>query len=201
MEINFSELSPAQAYFVMTQSIIPRPIAWVLSENQNQTFNLAPYSFFNAISSDPPLLMFSAGKRSEGTDKDSLTNIQRSGQCVIHIATAEQINQVHQTGTALPPEQSEIDEYNIELTKFDGFALPRVKQAPIAFGCEFYKVDEIGNKPMSLVFVEIKQAYIDDAVASWVKEGRLKIDSQQLNPLARLGGLEYSSVGEVLQPD
>lgn len=195
-----ADLSPAKAYFLMTQTIIPRPIAWVLSENQNQTFNLAPYSFFNAISSDPPLLMFSAGKRREGSDKDSLTNIQRVGKCVIHIANSEQINQVHQTGTALPPEQSEIDEYNIELADFADFSLPRVKNAPVAFGCDLYQVDEIGNKPMSLVFVEIKQTYICDQVVSIMNDDKLKVDSQKLDPLARLGGLEYAALSDVMLP-
>lgn len=200
MQINMADLSPAKAYFLMTQTIIPRPIAWVLSENQNSSFNLAPYSFFNAISSDPPLLMFSAGKRREGSDKDSLTNIQRLGKCVIHIANSEQINQVHQTGTALPPEQSEIDEYDIALTEFAGFSLPRVKNAPVAFGCELYQVNEIGNKPMSLIFVEIKQTYICDQVVSITADEKLKIDTKQLDPLARLGGLEYAALADVILP-
>ncbi|WAJ70825.1 flavin reductase family protein [Catenovulum adriaticum] len=200
MQINMEDLSPAKAYFLMTQTIIPRPIAWVLSENQNQSFNLAPYSFFNAISSDPPLLMFSAGKRREGSDKDSLTNIQRAGKCVIHIANSNQINQVHQTGTALAPEQSEIDEYNIELTDFSEFSLPRIKNSPIAFGCELYQIDEIGNKPMSLVFVEIKQTYICEQMVSITQDDKLKVDSQKLDPLARLGGLEYSALSDVILP-
>ncbi|MCU4676759.1 flavin reductase family protein [Catenovulum sp. 2E275] len=200
MLINFSEISPTQAYFLMTQTILPRPIAWVLSENQNESFNLAPYSFFNAIGSEPPLLMYSAGKRRDGSHKDSLTNVLRTQKCVIHIASAEQINQVHQTGTDLPPGHSEIDEYNIKLTEFTGFTLPRLAHAPVAFGCELYKVDEIGDKPMSLVFAEIKQAYIrDDAVSQ--DGARLKIDSQKINPLARLGGMEYSAISDVLKPE
>ena len=76
MIINFSELKPTQIYKTMIQTVIPRPIAWTLTENENGTYNLAPFSYFNAIGSNPPMVSLSIGKRRDGRDKDTKRNIE-----------------------------------------------------------------------------------------------------------------------------
>ncbi|MET0093908.1 MAG: flavin reductase, partial [Sedimenticola sp.] len=75
MNIDLSEMPPGQVYFTMTQALIPRPIAWVLSENADGGHNLAPFSYFSAVSSEPPLVMLSIGRRPDGTPKDTAANI------------------------------------------------------------------------------------------------------------------------------
>ena len=72
MLINLKELSTPQVYFTMTQTVLPRPVAWILSENENESYNLAPFSYFNAVCSDPPLIMVSIGLQDDGRDKDTL---------------------------------------------------------------------------------------------------------------------------------
>ncbi len=74
--MDFSALPPPDCYRLMIQAVVPRPVAWVLSDNGDGSLNLAPFSFFTAISSDPPLLMFSAGKKPDGTPKDTLHNVE-----------------------------------------------------------------------------------------------------------------------------
>ena len=75
MHFDLSELSPNRVYYTMIQTLVPRPIAWVLTDNGNDSFNLAPFSYFNGVASDPPLLMISVGKKPDGTLKDTRTNI------------------------------------------------------------------------------------------------------------------------------
>ena len=197
MDIDFNDLSPAQVYRTMIQTLIPRPIAWVLSENKNQSFNLAPFSYFNAVSSDPPILMFSVGKREDGSAKDTRINIQTHKKFVIHIPSALQIDAVNASSASLPNEQSEVSEFNLETTKFAGSTLPRIVGCPVAYACELFEIMEIGNTPMAMILGKITAAYIDNEVLQ-VSSDKLLVDAEKLNPLGRLGGINYVSMGEVL---
>ena len=203
MILDFATLSATERYFAMVQSIIPRPIAWVLSDNgENRGFNLAPFSFFTGICSDPPLLMFSVGKKTTGAEtgniKDTAVNIQVRKHFVVHIANTQQLNLLNNSAATLDFGISELDAFNIQTTPFEGSPLPRVIDCPIAMSCTLYKIEEIGNSPQQLVFGEIKKLYVDDTLLTPNHSSRLQIDSQKLDPLVRLGGSFYGSLGELL---
>ncbi len=198
MYIDFSQLSANAAYFITTQTLIPRPIAWVLSEHEPGQFNIAPFSYFTSISSNPPLLLIAAGKKNDGSPKDTRANIERRGKFVIHIASMEQMQALNDSAETLPAEVSEVDKFNIELTDFDGFDLPRVKDCPIAFACDLYEIQEVGNTPQSLILGEIKQVYISDDCAEQDDKGRVKVHAPTVNPLGRLGSGEYCDIGEII---
>ena len=87
MNIQLNNMPSTAIYHLMTQTIIPRPIAWVLSNNSDDSLNLAPFSYFNAVCSDPPLCMLSMGKKPNGTTKDTVANLIEEAYCVVHIAT------------------------------------------------------------------------------------------------------------------
>ena len=97
MQIKLEELSTPQVYFTMIQSLLPRPIAWLLTENDNGSYNLAPFSYFNAVCSDPPLAIVSIGKQEDGRDKDSIRNIRERHEFVIHIASSDQLAALNQS--------------------------------------------------------------------------------------------------------
>lgn len=198
MYIDFDNLSTLQRYVTMTQSVLPRPIAWVLSDNGDNSHNLAPFSYFNAVCSDPPLLMFSAGHKPSSEKKDTVVNLAERKQCVIHIPHSEQAAAVTETSRTLEHGESELALVDLPLTEFEGFDLPRLRDCRLAFGCELYQIQEIGNGPQHLVFVEIKALYVSDEVATEDAKGRLKIDAQAVNPLARLGSTEYGVLGSTL---
>ncbi len=204
MQFNFKELSANQIYHTMIQTIIPRPIAWVLSENESGSFNLAPFSYFTAVASDPALLMFSVGKKldnnNQDINKDTLTNIQSRKDFVVHIAHAELVNELNASAANLDYGQSELDSSGLSTTPFSDFKLPRVSQAKIAFACSLYEIKEIGNKPMSLIFGEIQHAYICDSIIEQ-QDKRSKINANDLNPLARLGGNDYASITQAFTID
>ena len=89
MHIDLASLNPLEIYAAMTQTIVPRPVAWILTENENASFNLAPYSYFNAISSAPPMGIVSVTIAPDRDIKDTRHNLETRGDCVIHIAHKE----------------------------------------------------------------------------------------------------------------
>lgn len=193
MQFDFNEMTANQIYFTMIQTIIPRPIAWVLSENESSNFNLAPFSYFTAVASDPALLMFSVGKKLDDDNKDTLKNIQKRKEFVVHIASSDLVDDVNLSAANLEYGDSEIESIGLETTSMSGSKLPRLANAKIAMACSLYEIKEIGNKPMSLVFGEINQIYVCDSIISEQNE-RTLINADDLQPLVRLGGNDYASI-------
>lgn len=194
MILNFSDFSANQRYHLMTQTIIPRPIAWALTDSNNDSFNLAPFSYFTAVASAPPMLMLSVGKKPNGDSKDTLVNVINNKKMVIHIASECHADLVTNTSQTLAHGESELTQNNILTTEFEGFSLPRLAQCDIAYGCELYEIKELGDVPQSLIFVEVKQVYISDTVADIDDKQRITVHADRIKPLARLGGGEYATI-------
>ena len=199
MQIKLDELPTPQVYFTMTQTVLPRPIAWLLTENEDAGYNLAPFSYFNAVCSDPPLVVVSIGKQDDGRDKDTIRNIRERHEFVIHIASVDQLAALNQSSATLPPGESEVDASNLELTRVKGFRMPRLTDCKIAYFCERHDIQMIGSKKQqSLLFAEIKEIYVADDCAETLANGRLKVHADRVQPLSRLGASEYASFGEVM---
>ena len=199
MLINLEALSTPQVYFTMTQTVMPRPVAWVLSENENETYNLAPYSYFNAVNSDPPLVMFSVGVQDDGSLKDTLVNVQKRSEFVIHIASCDQLADLNQSSATLPPGESEITAGDLSLSAVERFRMPRLTDAKVAFMCSVFKIETIGNVNQHLVFAEVNSIYVADDCTETNDKGRLQIKADAIEPLARLGAGQYASFGEILK--
>ncbi len=199
MIVDFTGLAPQDAYHTLTQTVIPRPIAWVLTENPESGHNLAPYSFFTAITSSPPLLMISGGKKPTGEAKDTRINIERSRYFTIHIAHRELTEVMTETSRTLPHGESELDRVDLPLAGFEGFPLPRLADCRIAFGCELYQIQQIGDLDQSLIFGKVLKMYVDDAAAYSDDKGRTRIDAAAVDPIGRLGGSEYVTFGDIVR--
>lgn len=198
MIISTAELSPSSTYHLLTQTVIPRPIAWVLSKNQSEdSYNLAPFSYFTAVASDPALLLLSiAAKDKENTPKDSLINILNNTPFVIHLASSLQMQAVQDTATPLPYGDSELNLTQEQLVDFEGLPLKRLQQAPIAFACKHYAHQTIGNQPQHLVFAEVTHCYVADTAFS--SDGKkITIDPNEINPLARLGLGQFCDIEHI----
>ena len=196
MNLKLDTLAPTQVYHLMTQTAVPRPIAWALTESSEQEYNLAPFSYFTPVSSNPPLLMLSVGKKPSGEIKDTTRNALETGKLVIHIASSSSAETMTATAATLDHDESEVTLNNIELVEFEGFSLPRVKECPVAFGCTLYEVKEVGEVPQSLIFAQVETVYISEDIIDKDSE-RLKIDALALDPLSRLGGGEYATLSNV----
>ncbi len=197
MYIDLTELSTSKVYFTLIQTIIPRPVAWVLSDNGNDSYNLAPFSYFNAVSSDPPLIMLSVGKKPDGTLKDTRHNIIERDHFVVHIAHRQQVEMVTETARGLSHGDSELNNVDLKTVAFDDFTLPRIEQCRVALACHRYRVEDITPK-QAMILGEVKAIYLDDAMTQQDDKGRLKIDAKKIDPIARLGGDEYALFGDVV---
>jgi flavin reductase (DIM6/NTAB) family NADH-FMN oxidoreductase RutF len=182
-EIDPADLPPREVYFVLTGAVVPRPIAWVSSLAADGTPNLAPHSYFNVISSDPPIVHFT----STGV-KDSLRNVRATGEFVVNIVSRELTEAMNLTAANFPPDEDEFTWAGLATAPSKRVAPPRVARAHVALECRLRTVLSMGNGNM--VFGDVVHLFVDDAV--W-RDGR--IDPGLLQPLGRLGGALYTTVG------
>ena len=197
MEIDLDILSANRVYHAMIRTVIPRPIAWVLSGNAGGGYNLAPFSYFNGVCSDPPLIMISVGKKPDGSPKDTRVNIAERRDFVVHIAHDALLEPLNRSSATLPAGESEVDLLGLRLTPMAGWRLPRLADARIALACELFQLQEIGPSSQALILGRVKRIYIHDDACSRDAEGRLVVHAERIAPVARLGGTEYVTFGEI----
>ncbi len=197
MLVNCLQQSSSKNYYTLTQTVIPRPIAWVLSNNGNGTFNLAPFSFFNVVSSDPAILMLSVGWKDEQTRKDTWVNIDARDHFVVHIPSVEHLVPMVASSATLAHGVSEVDQLGLSLEKVDGQPMPKLKGPKVAFFCEKYRIEEIGKDRQGMILGRINSIWIDDSVVK-TNNGKTIIDPKAIDPLARLGGSNYAGLSELI---
>jgi len=174
--------------------VVPRPIAWVSSIHPNGTVNLAPFSFFNALASDPPMVMISfTGYHEHGGEKDSLFNIKTSGEFVVNMVPLS-LKEAMNTTTA--PVAHEVDELKLAGLNIEDSVLvkpPRVMEAPIHMECEFFQEIKLPctleNSINTTIIGKVLGIHIKDEVLT---DGM--IDLSKIKPLARLGYNQYTAV-------
>ncbi len=193
MLIDYSEKELTQRYQFMAQTIIPRPIAWVVTENDG-VVNVAPFSYFMGLSSEPATMVISIGHKSDGSQKDTLRNLRESKKCTICMVDGKLLEKMHFSSKELDASLSEADVFKIPLTRpYDNFP-PMVEGTPSAFFCEFYQELELkGSRTIPLV-VEIRQQFIDDACISDSETMHIGFDA-----VARVGK-SYAMLGEEIAP-
>jgi flavin reductase (DIM6/NTAB) family NADH-FMN oxidoreductase RutF len=170
-------------YKLLTSVVVPRPIAWVSSISADGVENLAPHSFFTVAAIDPPVVQFT----SVGS-KDSLRNVQATGEFVVNLAPTSMFEQINASGTAFPPEQSEFDAVGVQREPSLLVVPARVARSPVALECVLHSTSTIGIS--TVVLGRVVNAAIDEAV---MKDGYPAIEL--LAPLARLGGDQWSEIG------
>lgn len=186
LELVPGELGRAGSYAMLNACVVPRPIAWVSTLSSDGVPNLAPHSFFTISSVDPPVLQFT----SVGT-KDSLRNVRETGEFVVCVATAPLLDAVNQTGTDFPASVAEHDEVGLTLEPSLVVTPSRIAESPVALECRSVGERDFGGSVV--VFGEVVHIAISTAVAD--ADGRP--DIRLLNPLARLGGNDWGTLGEI----
>lgn len=193
MILDLSGKKSSEIYFAMIQTILPRPVAWIISENADSSLNLAPFSYFNAISSAPPLVSVSIGKKKDGSLKDTSRNIADREFFTIQIPSVEHAQLVTDSAKPYDENVSEIDKLGLETVYEDGFKLPRLANCKAAYFCRKEQIIEIGDIPQSFIIGRVESIYINDEIAE-IADNRLKVDAAALDPLARLGGSNYAGI-------
>jgi flavin reductase (DIM6/NTAB) family NADH-FMN oxidoreductase RutF len=166
--------------------------------DKNGHVNLAPFSYFNALASDPMMLTISIARRRDGTDKDSLRIAKETGVFCVNLVEAHDLTRMNQTSAELAPDESEAERFNIETVPCAHIAGVRIQSARAAFECTLKDVHVYGNKAaVSLVVGEVKGVYVDDAIyAGFIATGGVGADV--VDPVARLGGANYAMLGQRL---
>ncbi len=197
MIVDFNSIEPLSRYHLLAQTVIPRPIAWVLSVNEDSSLNLAPFSFFNVMCSDPPLLVMSIGKKPGGDLKDTRRNLLSGREFVVHIAGVDSVEALNDSATVLDYGESEITASSLPLSEFPNCSLPRLTQCHIAYHCKIYDVHQIGPNQQAMIYAEILQLHMDDSIVEY-NYNRYTVDAKKINPLSRLGGSHYASMGDII---
>ncbi|XKE45931.1 flavin reductase family protein [Halomonas organivorans] len=182
-------LDTGTLYRLFSGSIAPRPIAWVATVDGAGRANLAPFSFFNVASVAPPVLAFSPLLDGEGNAKDTLRNLDEVAECVVHIGGEALAEALNATSAPLPRGEDEFDHAGLTKAPLGELTVPRIAEAPVAFGCRVREVIRFGDRPLAgnLVLAEVVAVHADPAV--W--NGR-RVDLEALRPIGRLAGSDYS---------
>lgn len=193
MELNPDDRPYRSNYKLLTGAIVPRPIGWISTINREGQANLAPFSYFNAVCASPPTLLFCPGVRgSDGQPKDTLRNVQETGEFVVNIVTEATVEAMNITSTEFP---SDVDEFQAaELTMAPSLRVrpPRVAELPIHFECTVDQIIVISDQPGggAIVIGRVMQIHVqDDLLFSGDK-----INVDRLKPIGRLAGWEYCRV-------
>lgn len=196
MLLDFTTLPPRDAYAWMTQAIIPRPIAWVSTVSADGRTNLAPFSFFQAVCSNPPTLMFVPTNNRDGGKKDTLRNIEAVPEFVVNLVPHALAAPMNATAAPLPHGESEFDHAGVAPAPSAKVRPPRVAAAPVAFECTLDRIVTIGAGvgAGNVVFGRIVAAHVAEAVLG--TDGR-SLDPLKLDLVARLSGDFYMRTGEL----
>ena len=188
MLVETSKNSETQNYHLLGAIVVPRPIAWIATHDK--VLNIAPFSFFNVVTSYPPTIMVSIGTRADGSQKDTLRNLQSTKKCSISIAEIEHITPMHQSSTDLPPSQSETQTYEIPTTTILEEYPPIPADIKAAMFGEYLQKIYITGSNTIPVLISISHIYIDDSIITDIEKIKIKLDA-----IARMGGA-YKELGE-----
>ena len=189
MRFDPANMSPGEVYSLMIRAIVPRPIAWVSTRSVDGVNNLAPFSYFNGVCSNPPALAFSPVNQPDGSKKDTVVNIEATHQFVVNLVPHSMVESMHQTSAAYPADVSEIEAVGLSTVESSIVAPPRIAESPIQFECETLQIVQIGSGPLAanLIIGKILMFHVDDTVLN----EQSKIDPDKLDAVGRMGGIEY----------
>ncbi|MFZ3554722.1 flavin reductase family protein [Streptomyces sp. BH055] len=185
LDFDVAEQNARSVYRLLTATVVPRPIAWVSTVSPDGADNLAPHSFFTVACASPPIVQFTSVGR-----KDSLRNVEATGQFVVNLAPEPLIEQVNATATDFPPAVSEFDAVGVRREPSAIVRPPRVAESPVAIECELHSTVRLGDS--TVVFGRVVHIAVDETVCD---AGHPEIT--RLRPLARLGKDEWGTVGTV----
>jgi flavin reductase (DIM6/NTAB) family NADH-FMN oxidoreductase RutF len=191
MDIDFASITEYQRYKLMASLIVPRPIALVTTLSETGVVNAAPFSMFNMLGEEPPIVMISINRLQDGALKDTAANIVRTKEFVVHISDEAMAQQMHRCGERLPPTVSELEAVGLTTLPCKAVAPPRIAQAPVAFECTLWETLETASRQ---IFIgQVRWLHARDGLIDTVA-WRVKL--QEYFPVARFGASFYINTRE-----
>ncbi len=185
MLFDFTTLAAPDRYKLMTSTIVPRPIAWVVTRDLLGRVNAAPYSFFNAFANEPPVLMIGISGRKPGDAKDTGNNIRETDEFVVNLVSEETAQAMNVTAIDFPPEVDELVQAGLTTIPSTKVKPPRIAQSPVSFECERMMAIELHHDRTLILGRVVAMHVRDDAV---MNVERCYIDAAKLNLIGRMHG-------------
>jgi flavin reductase (DIM6/NTAB) family NADH-FMN oxidoreductase RutF len=192
MDVDPAALSPREAYRLMISCIIPRPIAFVTTLSRDGATNLAPFSFFNGVSSDPPVVSLAVASKKDGSRKDTWRNIEETGEYVINVVVPELMDAVIVGAKELPHGVSELEMSGLKTLPSTKVKPPRLEASPINLECTLLRIVEVEETALILgrvVMVHAKDEIVDGG----------RVDPKRLTFVGRLGDDLYCRVNDLFE--
>jgi len=194
MIYNLNKLEKTDIYKLMSNLVIPRPIAWVSSKSKEDILNIAPFSYFTPLSSSPATLLISIGHKPNSEPKDTLKNLRDTKKCSIVIATTNQLQDMHNSATPLEHNISEFKEFDIETISINPEYPNIPKNSKVAFFCEYLQEVDLKDSKTIPVIVEVKEIFVDDSLV--LDKQKIRVSFKEA--IARVGA-SYFNLGEELE--
>ena len=189
-----SDIERKQNYKLLTGSIVPRAIAWVSSQDADGNLNLAPFSYFTAVSAQPPMVIFCTSWRSSDNGrKDTYHNVKATGEFVINFVSEDLADAMNITAQEVAPEIDEFERAGVTPLASEKISVPRVQESPIHFECKLHQIVEAGDG--HIVIGEVVAMHFADDV---YQEGNY-INTEALKPIGRLAGANYAHITDFFQ--
>jgi len=183
--------SARDVYQKLVEVVTPRPIAWVSTVDAQGRVNLAPYSFFNVFGSSPPVVVFSPGLKRDGSKKDTLNNIEATGEFVVNVAVETVAEAVNASSAEFPAGQSEAEHSGLTLAPSERVKPPRIAESPAHLECKLTQVLPVGTG--NLVIGEVVLIHVEDSLLD--PSGH--VDPLRLRTIGRLGGDHYCRTSDL----
>lgn len=194
------QLTTKQNYKFLTGSIIPRPIAWITTVNsETKIINAAPFSYFNVVAKNIPLISLSINRHPDGRMKDTAINLFNSKEGVVHLVNDEVLNEMNATAASLPPDIGELTESSLTLVDSHTIQTPGIQEAPVRMEATVHQYLEIKDhekKTISDLFIlEVHDYYFSEDIFDNENEYILP---EKFSPIARLAGNSYSHIDNIV---
>jgi len=195
LSIDPTSQSVQDNYKLLIGSIVPRPIAFVTTQSSEGVLNAAPFSFFNIVTANPPMVAVSVQRKPGGVQKDTARNAAAAGEFVVHISDEGYIEAINVTAANLPPEESEVELAGLTAVASDLVSVPGIAEARIRMECVMEQSLPLGGSETSpacdLLIGRVVRFHVDEAL---YENGR--ISAETLKPVSRLAGSDYAKLGE-----
>jgi flavin reductase (DIM6/NTAB) family NADH-FMN oxidoreductase RutF len=190
MHFDFADVSAVDRYRLMASAITPRPIAWVTTQSATGARNAAPYSFFNMMGANPPIVAIGMMRQADGTHKDSAANLLETREFVVNLVSEADAPAMNLTCIDAPPGVDEIALAGLTTAPSLGVAPPRIASAPVAMECRVYQTQEIGTT--TLVIGEVLHFHVHD---EFYDPQRRRIDTPAMHLVGRVHGTGFYARG------